>query len=82
MDADVLSISLVDALGFESLDVNSFEQFCVNYTYERVHQLFIDHVFKQEVGVLQHLLSHCRVSVSVFPLCVALPRVPCPCRNW
>ncbi|KZV27226.1 myosin-2-like [Dorcoceras hygrometricum] len=40
------SISIIDIPGFESLEKNSFEQFCMNYDHERLQQLFIQHLFK------------------------------------
>jgi myosin V len=35
------AISLVDIFGFESFDVNRFEQFCVNFASERLQQKYI-----------------------------------------
>ena len=49
-DADAQSLSIIDTVGFSSVETNTFETFCVNYLHERMHQVFIDHVFKQEVG--------------------------------
>lgn len=36
------------SLGFEVFDANSFEQFCINYCNEKLQQLFIELVLKQE----------------------------------
>ncbi|KAI1728643.1 myosin head (motor domain) domain-containing protein [Ditylenchus destructor] len=66
-------IGVLDIAGFEFFEVNSFEQFCINYCNEKLQQFFNDRILKQEQDLYaKEALNVSRIEFSDNQDCIDL----------
>jgi len=58
-------IGLLDVFGFEVFQSNSFEQLCINYANERLHNFFLMRVFEVEIELYK--MQNLQVPVLTYP---------------
>ena len=49
IDENIKHIGLLDIFGFECYDYNSLEQLCINYSNEKIQQLYLQDFFESEI---------------------------------
>eukprot|EP00966_Prymnesium_polylepis_P325623 7381597-Prymnesium_polylepis.1 len=58
-------IGLLDVFGFEVFQTNSFEQLCINYANERLHNFFLMRVFEVEIELYR--MQNLQVPAITYP---------------
>ena len=64
-DSSAVYLEMLDIFGFENFAVNSFEQLCINFANEKLHQLFLHAMFKAE----EEIVAQERVSIPPIAYC-------------
>lgn len=65
-DKNFKTIGVLDIFGFEIFDVNSLEQFFINYANERLQALYIEYIFKNEKKIFEEENLHKFVGMIKF----------------
>eukprot|EP01125_Pyxidicula_operculata_P009495 TRINITY_DN3127_c1_g4_i2.p1 TRINITY_DN3127_c1_g4~~TRINITY_DN3127_c1_g4_i2.p1 ORF type:complete len:674 (+),score=109.36 TRINITY_DN3127_c1_g4_i2:155-2023(+) len=70
-------ISILDLYGFEIFEKNSFEQFCINYANEKLHQQFNQFLFKfEQEDYNKEGISWQSIAFSDNSMCISLIENP------
>ena len=70
-------IGLLDVFGFEIFEVNSFEQLCINFANEKLHQFFLKFVFKMEEQIYkEEAIAGIKIDYSDNQPCIDLIERP------
>ncbi|KAK9767698.1 hypothetical protein K7432_002301 [Basidiobolus ranarum] len=50
-------IGLLDPIGFQNMEHNRYEEFCINFTNEKIHNFILKHMFDPSIGMNSELAA-------------------------